>query len=54
MEKRQELSEKQEEFTFSAGVEEYVHGMEISRIFRNAEEKMARAKIKGKNRVVSV
>lgn len=46
-------SEKQEEFTFSAGVEEYVHGMEISRIFRNAEEKMARAKIKGKNRVVS-
>ncbi|MGN1101772.1 MAG: GGDEF domain-containing protein [Huintestinicola sp.] len=47
------VSEKQEVFTFSAGIEEYVHGMEISRIFRNAEEKMARAKVKGKNRVVS-
>lgn len=47
------VSEKQEEFTFSAGVEEYSHGMEISRIFRNAEEKLARAKVKGKNRVVS-
>lgn len=46
-------SEKQEEFTFSAGVEEYSHGMEISRIFRNAEEKLTRAKVKGKNRVVS-
>ena len=47
------VSEKQEEFTFSAGIEEYSHGMEISRIFRNAEEKLARAKVKGKNRVVS-
>ena len=47
------MSEKQEEFTFSGGIEEYSHGMEISRILRNAEEKLARAKIKGKNRVVS-
>ncbi|WP_432650656.1 GGDEF domain-containing protein [Huintestinicola sp.] len=47
------VSEKQEEFTFSAGIEEYSHGVEISRIFRNAEEKLARAKVKGKNRVVS-
>ncbi|MBQ5333934.1 MAG: GGDEF domain-containing protein [Oscillospiraceae bacterium] len=47
------MSEKQEEFTFSGGIEEYSHGMEISRIFLNAEEKLARAKVKGKNRVVS-
>ncbi|MGN1105933.1 MAG: GGDEF domain-containing protein [Huintestinicola sp.] len=47
------VSEKQEEFTFSAGVEEYSHGMEISRIFLSAEEKLTRAKVKGKNRVVS-
>lgn len=47
------VSEKQEKFTFSAGIEEYSHGVEISRIFRNAEEKLARAKVKGKNRVVS-
>ncbi|MCI7768043.1 MAG: GGDEF domain-containing protein [Oscillospiraceae bacterium] len=47
------MNEKQEEFTFSGGIEEYSHGMEISRILRNAEEKLARAKVKGKNRVVS-
>lgn len=47
------VNEKQEEFTFSAGIEEYSHGMEISRIFRNAEEKLSRAKVKGKNRIVS-